>query len=95
MFVAESEAQNTAGVQVLDRGEVDRPLLGGDVFEITAPLVIGAGGGEITAEQIRRRRGCLIWSGQVPTAANVACYQALAGHGRGDGLFRDLFAVGS
>ena len=92
--VAESETENTAGVQVFDCCQIDGAFLGGDVFEVTAPLLIGAGGGEITADQIRRRRGCLVWSGQAPTVPFLACYQALAGHGRGDGLFGDLFAVG-
>ena len=41
--VAESEAQNAAGVQVLDGCQVDGSLLGGDVFEVPAPLC-GRGG---------------------------------------------------
>ena len=56
--------------------------------------MVGAVGGEITADQVGRRHGCLVGSGQTPATPDMACYQALAGHRRGDGLFGDLLAVG-
>ena len=62
--VAKSKPQHPPGEQVLDRPQVHGTLLGVDLFEIAAPLLIRPRSCEITADQIRRHRSGFVGAGQ-------------------------------
>ena len=67
--VAESEPEDPPGEQVLDRSQVDGTLLGVDLFEIAAPLLIRPRSCEIAADQIRRNRSALVRGGSALAGA--------------------------
>ncbi len=86
------EAQHRPGEQILHGGEEHRPLAGVDLFEVADPLLVDAAGGEVPPQQVRNRRGPLVGPGQAPAPLGRAALQALAGHGRLNGLVGHLAA---
>jgi len=83
-------AQRPAAEQVLDRGQIELALVGGDLSQVTAPGAVRPVGGEVTAHQIRRPARGLVRPGQPLAAAGAAGHQLLGGHRGGDGVQPDL-----
>ncbi len=54
------EAGQPAGGEVLDGGQVERALVGGDLGQVIAPALIDPLGAEVPAYQVRDRRRRLV-----------------------------------
>ncbi len=61
---ADGEADEATGGQVLDGGQVELALLGGDLGQVPAPLLVDLGGAEVPFEQVDDGQSCLVGPGE-------------------------------
>jgi hypothetical protein len=89
VMFANGETHQPPRAQVLDGGQVQLALVGGDLGQITTPLLVEPLGGKVPVQQIWGRHGPLVGSGRVPPAPPPrSSDQTLTGHGTLDGLLR-------
>jgi len=64
VVLTEREAGQTPRGEVLDGGQVQLALVGGDLGEVPTPPLVDRLGAEVAAEEVGDRRSCLVGAGQ-------------------------------
>jgi hypothetical protein len=93
VVLAERETREASRTEVLDRGPVQLALVGGDLGQVPAPLLVDLLGIEVPLHEVRDWIGRLVGPGEVPPSALGACHQSLSNHGAGHRVHRYLPAA--